>query len=91
MRKLITLFALPLVFFGASAFADGHMEAGKAVFNDQGCADCHYEDDFAGIAEDEMKSMLKAVAAGEVEHDEDLSGLTDEEIAGLAAYFASFE
>lgn len=90
MKKLITLFALPLVFFGASAFADGHMEAGKAKF-EAVCADCHYEDDFAGTSKDEMKSMIKAVAAGEVEHDEDLSGLTDEEIAGLAAYFSSFE
>lgn len=90
MRKLIALFALPLFFFGASAFADGHMEAGKAKF-EAVCADCHYEDDFAGTPKDEMKSMIKAVAAGEVEHDEDLSGLTDEEISGLAAYFSSFE
>lgn len=90
MRKLIALFALPLVFFGTAALADGHMEVGKAKF-EAVCADCHYEDDFAGTPTDEMKSMIKAVSAGEVEHDEDLSGLTDEEISGLAAYFSSFE
>jgi mono/diheme cytochrome c family protein len=90
MRKLITLFALPLIFIGTAALADGHMEAGKAKF-EAVCADCHYNDDFAGTSKDEIKGMIKAVAAGEVEHDEDLSGLTDEEIKALAAYMASAE
>jgi len=90
MRKLMTLLALPLVFFGTAALADGHMEAGKAKFEEV-CADCHYNDDFAGTPKDEIKGMIKAVAAGEVEHDEDLSGLTDEEIGALAAYLASAE
>lgn len=90
MKKLLTSIALPLFLFGASAHADGHMEVGKAKF-EAVCADCHYEDHFAGTAEDEIKGMIKAVAAGEVEHDEDLSGLTDEEIQGLAAFFASYE
>jgi cytochrome c553 len=43
------------------------------------------------MPKDEIKGMIKAVAAGEVEHDEDLSGLTDEEIKALAAYMASAE
>jgi mono/diheme cytochrome c family protein len=90
MRKLMTLLALPLVFFGTAALADGHMEAGKAKFEEV-CADCHYNDDFAGTPKAEIKGMIKAVAAGEVEHDEDLSGLTDEEIGALAAYLASAE
>ena len=89
MKKMLSLAALPLILFGASAYADGHLEAGKAKF-EAVCADCHYEDHFAGVAEDEIKAMIKAVAAGEVEHDEDLSGLTDEEISGLAAFFASY-
>lgn len=88
MKKLITLTALPLVFFGASALADGHMEGGKAKFA-EACEECHYSDDFAGTPKDEIRDMIKAVVAGEVEHDEDLSGLTDEEIDALSAFLAS--
>jgi mono/diheme cytochrome c family protein len=89
-KPMMMLAALPLVFFGTAAVADGHMEAGKAKF-EEACVDCHYSDDFAGMPKDEIKGMIKAVAAGEVEHDEDLSGLTDEEIKALAAYMASAE
>lgn len=90
MKKLIARCTLPLVFIGTAALADGHMEAGKAKF-EAVCADCHYNDDFAGTPRDEIKGMIEAVAAGEVEHDEDISGLTEEEIGALAAYLASAE
>lgn len=88
MKKLILLAALPFAFFASAAAADGHMEVGKAKF-EAICSDCHYEDHFAGTSEDEIKSLIEAVRAGEVEHDEDLSGLTDDEVKGLAAFFAS--
>ncbi len=87
MRKIWIAMAAPLMFFGTAAWAGGDAEAGKAVYNDQGCADCHYEDDFAGIPADEIKTMLKEAT----DHDPDLSGLSDEEVANLAAYFASVE
>ncbi|WP_405232620.1 c-type cytochrome [Lentisalinibacter salinarum] len=89
MRKIWIAMAAPLMFFGTAAYAGGDAEAGKAVFNDQGCADCHYEDDFAGIPKDEIKTMITEAAAGD--HDPDLSVLSEEDIANVAAYFASFE
>jgi cytochrome c553 len=79
--------AAPLMFFGTAAYAGGDAEAGKAVYNDQGCADCHYEDDFASMPADEIVTMIK----GATDHDPDMSGLSDEDIANVAAYFASFE
>ena len=87
MRKIWIAMAAPLMFFGTAAYAGGDAEAGKAVYNDQGCADCHYEDDFAGIPKDEIKTMIADAAAGD--HDPDLSGLSEEDIANVAAYFAS--
>ncbi|MEJ2604920.1 MAG: hypothetical protein P8172_16860 [Gammaproteobacteria bacterium] len=87
MKKLMTLIVLPLAFFGASAHADAHMEMAKAKF-EAVCADCHYADDFEGTSADELKGMIKAVVSGEVEHDEDLSGLTDDEIGALAAFLS---
>ncbi len=92
MKKLITLIAVPLAFFAASAYAGGDAAAGKEVFSNV-CEDCHYEDDFAGTSEDEMLKMIKAVVSGETEHDEDadFSGLTDEDFANVAAYYASFK
>jgi cytochrome c553 len=87
MRKIWIAMAAPLMFFGTAAYAGGDAEAGKAVYNDQGCADCHYEDDFAGIPADEIKGMI----TGAEDHDPDMSGLTEEEVANLAAYFASVE
>lgn len=91
MKKFWIAMAAPLMFLGSAAWAGGDVDAGKAAFESNGCADCHYEDDFAGVAKADIKGMLKAVAAGEVEHDADLSGLSDEDVANLAAYFASFE
>ncbi|MEJ2604921.1 MAG: hypothetical protein P8172_16865 [Gammaproteobacteria bacterium] len=94
MRKTgIAAVAVPLLFLGAATVqADAHMEAAKAMFAEQ-CGDCHYEDDFAGTPKADIKTMLKAVASGETEHDDsvDLSGLSDADIDALAGYFASFE
>jgi len=87
MRKIWIAMAAPLMLFGTAAYAGGDAAAGEAVYNDQGCADCHYEDDFAGVPADEIKTMLKEAT----DHDPDLSGLSDEDVANLAAYFASVE
>ena len=90
MKRLWTAMIVPLAFFGASAFADGHIEAGKAVF-EENCADCHYEDDFAGESKDDIMALINGVVGGEVEHKADLSGLSEEDLSNVAAYFASFE
>ncbi|MEJ2603222.1 MAG: hypothetical protein P8172_07980 [Gammaproteobacteria bacterium] len=87
MKKMMTLIALPLVFFGASAHADAHMEMAKAKF-EAVCSDCHYADDFEGTPKDEVKAMIKGVVSGATEHDEDLSGLTDDEIDAMAEFYS---
>ena len=91
MKKFWIATAAALLMSGGAAWAGGDVDAGKAAFESKGCADCHYEDDFAGVAKADIKGMLKGVMAGEVEHDADLSGLSGEDVANLAAYFASFE
>ena len=83
------LFSLPLVLWGTAALA-GDAEAGKAVF-EASCADCHYEDDFAGESAEDITAMIKSVTGGEVEHKGDASGLSDEDVANIAAYWASFK
>lgn len=90
MKKRLIAMAVPLMFFGAAAYAGGDAEAGKATFEEI-CADCHYEDDFAGESEEDIMGMINGVASGEVEHKGDLSGLSKEDLANVAAYYASFE
>ncbi len=90
MKKRWMLVALPFLFAGAAAYAGGDVDAGKSAF-EASCADCHYEDDFAGETEADIAGLIKGVMAGEVEHKSDLSGLSDTDVANLAAYFASFQ
>jgi mono/diheme cytochrome c family protein len=78
---------LPLAFWGMSAMA-GDVEAGKAVF-EANCADCHDADDFAGESADDIVAMIKSVTGGQVEHKGDASSLSDEDIANIAAFWAS--
>jgi mono/diheme cytochrome c family protein len=90
MKGKSIIFAIPLVFFGAAAQA-GDAGAGDAVYQDN-CADCHFEDDFAGSSADDIKGLIMAIKGGSTDHKGgDLAGLSDEDIANLAAYFASFE
>ena len=72
----------------APVFAEGDADAGKATYEDD-CANCHYEDDFADEAESDLATMLAAIRSGETRHRPPLKDLTDEEIANLAAFFAS--
>ena len=90
MKRIRMAMVTALMFAGATAYAGGDMAAGKGTF-EAGCADCHYEGDFAGESMDDIKALIKGVVSGEVDHKGDLSGLSDEEVANLAAYFASFE
>ena len=70
------------------AFANGDAEAGKEQFEDQ-CERCHYEDDYAEEPEAVIQAKIQAIVDGETRHRGDFSDLTEEEVANLAAYFAS--
>jgi cytochrome c553 len=95
MKHLMTMMALPAIgMVGALAVGDvnaaGEAEAGSAIFDDN-CGSCHYEDDFAGKSSEEILGMIKAQAAPDSKHKADLSSLGEEEMADIAAFFASFE
>jgi cytochrome c553 len=89
MKAKSMLFAIPLIFFGAAAQA-GDAAAGDAVYQ-ANCADCHFEDDFAGTAEDEIKGKIVAIKGGAEHKGGALEGLSDDDVANLAAYYASFK
>lgn len=88
MRKKIQsmMIAVPLALFTQAGLA-GDPAAGQAKFSAV-CEACHFPDDFSGEAEADIAAMITAVNSGETEHEEELS-LTPEEIADLAAFYAS--
>ena len=91
MKKALCAGFSLLLFGAAGAWAGGDADAGQAVFADN-CEECHFEDDFSGTAEEDIMASIKAVLAGEKDHeDQDLNefGLSDEDVANLAAYFAA--
>lgn len=83
------LIMLPFVFWGATASA-ADAEAGKAVF-EANCGDCHYEDDFAGESEADIAAMIEAVKSADHKGKEETAGLSAEDAANLAAFWASFQ
>ncbi len=89
MKARSLLFAASIALISAPAFAGGDADAGKAKYEEEKCDRCHFEDDFVEDAESVIAAMLLAVKGGEVKHRSDLSGLSDEDIANLAAFFAS--
>ena len=84
--KLLT--AAAIAFVCAPAFADGDAAAGKTKF-EAACEECHYADDFSGQAESDLAGAISAASKGEIKHPDDLSALSSEDIANLAAFFAS--
>ena len=63
--------------------------AGDEIFAQNECIDCHYEDDFAGEAKEDIASWIKEIVDG-AKHRVELN-FTDEEIEQLAEYLSSFE
>jgi mono/diheme cytochrome c family protein len=84
------ILAAPLALWGMTATAAGDAEAGKAVF-EANCAECHYEDDFAGQSTEEIVTMINSVRGGGTEHKGDASGLSDEDVVNIATYWSSFK
>lgn len=87
LKKLIPIIVVPLAFFSQPIIA-GDTDAGKAKYLAD-CESCHFEDDFSGEAEADIAAMIESIISGAVEHKSELAGLTPQEIADLAAYFAS--
>jgi len=83
----LLLIAVPLALFGHAAFA-GDVDAGMQKFNAQ-CEECHFDDDFSGEAEADIAALINNVVNGTTDHKADLSALTADDVANLAAFFAS--
>lgn len=85
-RSLATVAALGLVAFAGHAVA-ADVAAGKAK-TEEICAECHDPADWEGEDAASLEEMIKGVVAGQTKHKKKLE-LTDEEIANIAAYWAS--
>jgi cytochrome c553 len=88
MKITLIATAAALALFGHAVQADQQVEAGKAMF-ERICSQCHYEDDFAGKTSQDILDLIKQMAAPGSEHKFNLGGLSEGEMAELAAYFAS--
>ncbi len=87
MYKKIGVTLFGALFLAGVAAADGHA-GGEAIYQDK-CANCHFEDDFAGESAEAIAEMIKGIKAGETKHGADLSGLSDDDIKKVAEYYAS--
>ena len=72
---------------GALDAAAADVEVGKAKVQ-QVCSECHEAADWKGKSEADLQAKIGSVVAGKVKHPKKLQ-LTDAEIAGIAAYWAS--
>ena len=88
MKITMIATATVLVLLGHAVRADQQVDAGEAVF-ERTCSKCHYEDDFAGKTRQDILGLIEQMAAPGSGHKFDLSGLSEGEMADLAAYFAS--
>ncbi len=88
MKK--TVFALLAAVVFQFSWAEGDVGAGKDVF-DNNCVDCHYEDDFSGYTAAEILESMEEMSAPDAMHEFDLTQLSEEEKANIAAYYASVE
>lgn len=85
--KLVAIMlATGAVAFSGSAMA-GDAAAGEAKA--EACLECHEPaEDFEGQSADEIAAKIKSVKMGQVKHKEKISP-SDEDIADIAAFFAS--
>ncbi len=86
LKKL--LIGLVAASFSTLTLAQGDAKAGKETF-EASCSSCHYEDDFNDEADSVLEPLLKAILNKEIRHRSGFQGLTEEDVANLAAYLAT--
>ena len=86
MNKPIGCVMFAMLILAAPAIAED--DGGMALYEEQ-CSKCHFEDDFSGESEEAIAGMINGIIAGEVDHKSELTGLSEEDVKKLAAYFAS--
>lgn len=82
----MTHYKLPTLLVLASTVWLGIGIAGEAKIEE--CLECHFADDFKGEAAEDIAELIKGNAAADSEHPADLSGLSEAEIAEIAAYLS---
>jgi cytochrome c553 len=100
--KWLLVMMFSLAFIPGLVQAGGDVARGQELSVD--CADCHGEDGkgddefpaLAGMPADKQIAALKAYASGEMIDDSDMMGdiaseLTEQDMADLAAYYASLK
>ena len=85
MTRNKAFIAVALACMSTPAFADGDAEAGEATF-EKSCASCHYADDYADEADSVLEATLLAILNGEIRHRGGFRGLSEQDVANLAAY-----
>jgi hypothetical protein len=90
MKSSLMVASAALSLISLTARAEEPASAGRATF-ERVCEECHYQDDFAGKSRQEILSLIEQVSAGGIEHELDLSGLSEGEKTGLAEFYASFK
>jgi len=85
------VFALTVILFQAGTVRAGEEVTGGRTLFESTCSECHYEDDFAGKSQAEILNEIKQFATVERKHKIDLSKLSENEMADVAAFFASFK
>jgi cytochrome c2 len=90
MKSSLIVASAALSLIALIARAEEPASAGRAAF-ERVCEECHYEDDFVGNSRQEILGLIEQVSAGDIEHELDLSGLSQGEATGLAGFYASFE
>jgi cytochrome c553 len=84
MLKILWVCALSVAAYGAAVAGDAAVGKAKA---DAICSECHEKADWAEEDAASLEAKISSVVAGKTKHKKKLS-LTDEEIKGIAAYWA---
>ena len=79
------LIALMSTVWQGSAVA-GDAAAGKSKA--EACLECHFADDFKGEPAEDIAELIKVNASADSEHPADISGLSADDIADIAAFLA---
>ncbi len=85
LKKLAFIFGA--FYCSALATAQGDIAEGERVFVDV-CENCHYKDDFADEADSVLEPILLAILNKEIRHRGGFRGLTEDDVANLAAFLA---
>ncbi|MGD8976750.1 MAG: c-type cytochrome [Gammaproteobacteria bacterium] len=88
MNRFLTMMAATAALCWAVTAAAGDPAAGEAIYDEQ-CADCHEPDDFEGESAADIAALISSEDTASVHKKKaDISKLSAEDVANIAAFFA---